>query len=758
MIRRYLLLAVIFILPTVHALCQNHEPGTRPKIGLVLSGGGAKGLAHIGVIRAMEKAGLTPDYITGTSMGSIVGALYAIGYSADDIEEIVRNVDWDAILSNEIPLNQITYEEKSYYGRYIAELPVEGIKVGLPRGLIEGQKLSERLSRITRPAHDIENFHDLPIPFACVAADIATGEPVVLNHGSLPEAIRASMAIPTVFTPVEIDGRLLVDGGLVRNFPVEEVIAMGADIVVGVFVSSDLSSKEELDDFISLLTQSAFVTSAIDSRKQREQVDIYIEPDLKEFSPGSFRQWQDIIDIGNKTGEKFYHTFQHLADSLSALAPLKQIVQLEEKDSYLITEISIVGNKKISSKIIKGKLRITEGSILSIDEIEKQISIIYGTRYFDKVEYEIVRNGPRHILVIKVSEAPDGYLKLAAHYDSENEVGINANLTYRNLLLQHSRALIEFDFSKNPRLDINYLKYLGWKQNMGFQIGFNFRDNDLPFYEEEIETSRLDSDYSEIYALLQSTAFQNFTFGGKAMIEYSELTPKVGEIGRIIEIIDNRNLSAEFYIKYNSLDRQFFPKKGSLFRASLKHAFDVKNRYTSIPDDTLLTANNTIVQQLDPFTAIEMQYMQIIKLHNRFSIISDNSMALTTLSDFEYNITDYYFIGGFNPRSKKVSEYWGARDKKYVTPNYFYSKLILQWELFDNFFLSGVANYIDVQYPMEFFYNITVDNFLNGEKRRFGYGFSLGYNSFLGPISFSLARDSRSSENQMNLNIGFWFK
>jgi len=233
MILRYLLLAAVFILPAEYALCQNQDPGTRPKIGLVLSGGGAKGLAHIGVIRAMEKAGLTPDYITGTSMGSIVGALYAIGYTADDIEDIVRDVDWDAILSNEIPLNQITYEEKSYYGRYIAELPVKGIKVGLPRGLIEGQKLSERLSRITRPAHDIENFHNLPIPFACVATDIATGEPVVLNHGSLPEALRASMAIPTFFTPVEIDSNLYVDGGVVRNFPVQEAKSMGADIVIG---------------------------------------------------------------------------------------------------------------------------------------------------------------------------------------------------------------------------------------------------------------------------------------------------------------------------------------------------------------------------------------------------------------------------------------------------------------------------------------------------------------------------------------------
>lgn len=733
------------------------EQTSRPKVGLVLSGGGAKGLAHIGVLRAMEKAGLTPDYITGTSMGSIVGALYAIGYTANDIEDIVSTLDWDAVLSNKIPLNQITYEEKAYYGRYIAELPVKGINVGLPRGLIEGQKLSDYLSRLTRSAHDIEDFNDLPIPFACVAADIATGESVVLNKGSLPEAIRASMAIPTLFTPVEIDGRLLVDGGLIRNFPVQEVLDMGADIVIGAFVSSDLSSKEELDNLISLLSQSAFVTSAFDSRRQRELVDIYIEPRLKEFSPGSFKQWRGIIDVGNQSGEEFYASFKNLADSLAQFGALKTVAKLPAKNEYLITDVTIVGNKKISSKIIKGKLQIIEGSIMSIDEIEKHISIVYGTRFFDKVEYEIIRRGPKYELKIKVREAPDGYLKLAAHYDSENDIGINANLTYRNLLLPHSRALMEFDLSKNPRLDINYLKYLGWKQNIGIQAGYNYRDNDLPFYDDDIETSRLDSDYSDLYVLVQSTAFQNFTFGGKAVLEFSELSPKVGEFGRLIESIRNRNMSAVFYMQYNSFDRQFYPKKGASFEVSIKQAFDVKNRYTSFSNDST-SATTTVVQQLDPFTAFEVKYTQIFNLHQRFSIISKNAMALTTLGEIDYNITDYYFIGGFNPRNKNVSEYWGVEDKKYVSPNYFYSKLTLQWEVFDDFFFSGIANYIDVQYPMELFYDITIDNYLGGEKRRIGYGFSIGYNSFLGPVAFSLARDSKSSENQLNLNIGFWFK
>jgi NTE family protein len=739
-------------------LSHAQEVRQRPKLGLVLSGGGAKGLAHIGVLRAMESAGLTPDYITGTSMGAIVGALYSLGFSSDDIENIVASLDWDAVLSNKIPLDEITFEEKQYYGRYIAELPVNGIKVGLPRGLIEGQKLSEQLSRLTRSAHDIEDFSELPIPFACVAADIATGEPVLLKKGSLPESIRASMAIPTVFTPVEIDGRLLVDGGLVRNFPVEEIKGMGADIVIGVFVSSDLSSKEELDDLFSLLSQSAFVTSAFDSRRQRELVDIYIEPELKEYGPGSFKQWQGIVEAGNKSGEQCLDTFRNLADSLKSIGPMKSVTRLHYKDEYLITDITILGNERISSKIIKGKLRIIEGSILSIEEIEKHIAIIYGTRYFDKVEYEIIRRGPRYELKVKVREAPDGYLKLAAHYDSENDVGINANLTYRNLLLPHSRALIEFDFSKNPKLDINYLKYVGWKQNLGIQVGLDYRDNDLPFYEDNIETSRLDADYTDLYVLLQSTAFQNFTFGGKAMLEYSELTPKVGEFGRVIKEIKNRNLSAIFFVKYNSFDRPFYPRRGASFDVSVKQVFDVKNHFTSITEDSISASTSTIVQHLDPFVAVEAEYVQIIPLHPKLSLITKNAMILTTLGDIDYNVTDYSFIGGFNPRTKHATEYWGVQDKRYISPNYFYSKLILRWEVFDEFYFSGLVNYVDVQYPMELLYDITVDNYLGGEKRRFGYGLSVGYNSFLGPISFSVARDTRSSENQMNLNIGFWFK
>ena len=756
MIARALFISISILILSQSFLSAQDNKDERPKVGLVLSGGGAKGMAHIGILRAMEKAGLTPDYITGTSMGSIVGGLYAIGYSADEIEEIASKIDWDVVLSNRIPLEEITIEEKEYYGRYLAELPFEGVKPGFPKGLIEGQQLSELLSRLTRPAHDIEDFNELPIPFACVGADIATGEPVLLNKGSLPQAIRASMAIPTVFTPVEIDGRLLVDGGLVRNFPVEEVINMGADIVIGVFVSSDLNTKDELDNLISVLTQAAFVTSAFDSRRQREKVDIYIEPSLKEYQTGSFKDWRQIIERGNEKGEEYEKVFKHLADSLSAIGPLKKVEKLKTKNDYLITDVIINGNNKISPEIIKGKLHIKEGSIMSIDEIERRISILFGTRYFDKVTYEIISNGPINSLVIDVREAKDGYLKLGLQYDSENKISINANLTMRNLLLKNSRTLLEVFISENPRVDLNYLKYIGKKQNVGFQVGGYYQNNSLPYFEENIQTAVLNADNLDFYGQLQSTSFKNFSFGGRFQLEYANQKPTIGDLVKTIERIKTKDISVVGFLNYNSLDKRYFFRTGTNLAISAKQILDIKSNLSFYPSDTLSsTASENVYPK--PFFALEIYFTKALPVTKRFSVITQNSLVATSAEEANINIADFYFVGGFNPRFKHVSQYLGAKDKEYATLNYFLTKISLQYEIIPKVLLTGMANYVDTVYPMKLFYSVPEEGFLGGEQRRFGYGLSLGYESILGPIVLSMAKDSRTSSTYFHFNFGYWF-
>jgi hypothetical protein len=306
-------------------------------------------------------------------------------------------------------------------------------------------------------------------------------------------------------------------------------------------------------------------------------------------------------------------------------------------------------------------------------------------------------------------------------------------------------------------LDFNYLKYIGEKQNAAILFGFDLRDNELPYYENGIEISRFDADNSDIYLQIQSTSFQNFSFGGRFQIDHSELTPIVGELGRVVEQIRNRGIGVRFFTEYNSFNKQFFPSKGLYFYASIKRVFDLKNKVTQISEDSLSTVKSTVEQNLDPYTAVETNFTYIFNISKNFSIITKNEMMISTLGEPDLNITDFYFIGGFNPRFRNVTEFWGANEKQYISPNYFYTKLILQYEPFRNLFVSGVFNYIDVQYPMEIIYPIAVDNYLGGEKRRLGYGFSLGYNSPLGPITYSMAWDPKLPTTHTNINIGFWF-
>ena len=232
----FIFIIVLLLSIPVRICAQERDSIQTPKIGLVLSGGGAKGLAHIGVLKVLEEAGIRPDYITGTSMGSIIGGLYALGYSADDLSEMNVNADWEKLLSDRISLNKIVMEEKYESKRYLFKFPIRNYQFKLPSGLIEGQQLESFFGDMVWPLPEQKSFDDFPIPFHCMAVDMISGETIEFDSGNFAETIRASMSIPSIFAPKDIDTLLLVDGGVTKNFPVEEVRKMGADYVIGVYV------------------------------------------------------------------------------------------------------------------------------------------------------------------------------------------------------------------------------------------------------------------------------------------------------------------------------------------------------------------------------------------------------------------------------------------------------------------------------------------------------------------------------------------
>lgn len=290
----------------LHIDGQSQAKSSRPKIGLTLSGGGAKGLAHIGILKAIDSAGLKIDYITGTSMGSIIGGLYAIGYSADSIEKIASSADWDLLLSNQSSLRSMIMEEKDEYGKYAIELPWMNYKFQLPSGVLESQELWLRLAELFAPVANVKDFSQFNIPFKCIATDISNGEAVVMSKGEVVSAIRSSMAIPSLFTAIDYNGKKLVDGGVVRNFPVRDVKEMGADFVIGSNVATDLFPSDKMLNAFQILLQVAFFREAEDRKNEVPLCDIYVAIPLEKYTTANFNQAKELIRIGLKEGRKMY--------------------------------------------------------------------------------------------------------------------------------------------------------------------------------------------------------------------------------------------------------------------------------------------------------------------------------------------------------------------------------------------------------------------------------------------------------------------
>src|SRR5687768_13607591 len=332
------------LLWTGTAKAQDSVSG-RPRIGVTLSGGGAKGLAHIGILKAIDSAGLPVNYISGTSMGSIIGSLYAIGYSAADIEKAARKIDWDILLSNQSSLRSLLIEEKSEYGKYAVELPWQDHFFRLPTGVLEAEELWLKFAEMYFPVYNIKDFSQFSIPFRCIAADISNGDAVALDSGEIITAIRASMAIPSLFTSVNYQGRKLIDGGVVRNFPVRDVRYMGADYVIGSNVALGLLPKEKVNNALQVLMQIAFFKESEDNKKEVLATDMYIAHPIENFNAGSFSRAEELLEIGLREGRKMYPALKRLADSLNQIYGQAVIVKnrLPVIDSLKISDIEING-------------------------------------------------------------------------------------------------------------------------------------------------------------------------------------------------------------------------------------------------------------------------------------------------------------------------------------------------------------------------------------------------------------------------------
>ena len=297
---------VMAFLFSLHCFGQAVLEKKDKKIGLVLSGGGAKGLAHIGALKVIEEAGVKIDYIGGTSMGAIVGALYASGYSANELDSLFRAVDFGLLIQDNLPRNAKTFYEKEDSERYSISLPFKNFKVSVPPAYSGGQNIYNELVRLLYHVKDIDDFSKLPIPFVCIATDIETGKEVVLNSGYLPEAVMASGTLPSLFEPSSIDDKVLIDGGVINNYPVDKVIDLGANFIIGVDVQHGLSNRDGLLSATEILLQINNYRTVADMVKKSQKTDIYIQPQIENYTVIEFDKAEEIVKSGELAAiEKF---------------------------------------------------------------------------------------------------------------------------------------------------------------------------------------------------------------------------------------------------------------------------------------------------------------------------------------------------------------------------------------------------------------------------------------------------------------------
>jgi NTE family protein len=408
------------------------------RTGLVLSGGGARGLAHIGVLKQLEEMNIPIDAIAGTSMGAVIGGLYAAGYSADELEQIALDLDWQATLSDTPLREDIPYRRKQDDRDFLVKqrLTFKDGALSFPLGLLQGQNMGVVLESLLVHTNEIDDFDRLPIPFRAVATDIATGEAVVFDHGHLPLAIRASLALPGFFAPVEVDGRLLVDGVLSKNVPIDVARAMGVDRVIVVDIGTPLKSASELNSVLDIMDQTTTLLTRTNTERQLATLtdaDLLLQPALGDMGFSSFAETQQAIDAGAQSLSAAQGVLAFVAPpgsdaggNLASSRPQRQAI---------IHAVEVDNSGKVADEVVLSMIRQEVGEPLNLARLQTDMGTIYGTDYFSRVTYEVVHDQGHNTLLVHTAGRRTGtdYLRLGLNLvdDFEGDSQYNLGASFR---------------------------------------------------------------------------------------------------------------------------------------------------------------------------------------------------------------------------------------------------------------------------------------------------------------------------------------
>lgn len=723
----------------------------RPKVGLVLSGGGAKGISHIGIVQAIDSAGLKIDYVTGTSMGSVIGSLYSVGYSGKQIEKEVDRIDWAVLLSNKPDYKVISIDEKDEYGNYSAEIGVKKFKPQIATGLIESEELWLKLNELFLPVHDIKDFSKFNIPFKCISTDLANGNAIVHSDGEIVKAVRASMAIPSVFTAVNTDSTKLVDGGIIRNFPVSDIRDMGADIVIGVNLFKGLPDITKLNSALDVFYQITQYRDAEDLLKQKEICDILIEPPVDQYSAGSFSASDDIMKIGKEVGKLYYPYFKRLADSLNKLYPIEYNPEnrLPNVSTIIIDEIEFIGLDKTSKSLLMDKLNIRPGEQYTSDDINKGFRRAFSSRYYDVVYYELKPTSPGHVkMVCIVREALMTQIKAGLSFHSYSGAAIIANVTVRNLLLDKSRTLVKVAIGDYFRLYGEHRQAFGRKAN-DF-INFSVATENLPLniYEKEKITSLYNVTYAKADVNYTHVFGTDWSMALGANLQRDFFNPEVADELRV----DGNYHFAYAYMKIEAktTERRFFPTRGSEFVVEGGAVFDRRATINLYVADNSIIDTSEWVDGQPEYYRFKLNFTRYNSLSNRMTLFYNTQLGLTLNS--QGFIFDNYYLGGVQQLFRQQMIFVGLNEGQITTSAAAAGLLGFQYNIAGELFLIGRANGV--------LYNFSTETKIYDKElieELSGFSLGVGYNLGVLPMEFNAMYAPEIGELYTHVRIGFLF-
>ena len=717
-----------------------HSQEQRKKVGVVLSGGGAKGMAHIKALQVIEEAGIPIDYIAGTSMGAIVGGLYAIGYTPEQLDSMVRKQDWTFLLSDRIKRSAMSLTDRERSEKYTVSIPfTKTPKDAAAGGLMKGQNPANLFSDLTVRDHNSIDFNKLPIPFACVAANVVNGEQIVFHDGILSTAMRASMAIPGVFTPVRQDSMVLVDGGIVNNYPADVVKAMGADIIIGVDVQNALKKADKLNSVPDILGQIVDITCQSNHEKNVDLTDTYIRVNVDGYSSASFTpaaidtlmrrgeeaakaQWGSLLALKKKIGiAEDYTPKQHGPYS-----------SLSNARTVYVTDISFSGVEVDDKKWLMKKCNLKENSDISTQQIEQALYQLRGSQSYSSASYTLKETPEGYHLNFLLQEKYERRINLGIRFDSEEIASLLVNATADLKTRIPSRLALTGRLGKRYAARIDYT--LEPMQQRNFNFSYMFQYNDINIYEEGDRAYNTTYKYHLAEFGFSDVWYKNFRFGLGLRFEYykyKDFLFKKPEISDL-KVESEHFLSYFAQVQYNTYDKGRFPSKGSDFRAAY----------------SLYTDNMAQYNEHAPFSALNASWASVIPVTRRFSIIPSIYGRILIGRDFPYPLQNA--IGGDVPG--------------FYIPQQLPFAGVTNLELMDNTIMIASIKFRQRMGAIHYLtltgnYGLTDSNFFDILKGKQLFGVSAGYgmDSIFGPLEISLGYSNQTDKGSCFVNLGYYF-